>query len=43
MNSEKESKMLEQEIIVRLLFVAAILIARGAAFASTVYVLKEFL
>ena len=40
MNLEKESKMLEQGIIIWLLFAAAVLIVWGAAFASAVYVLK---
>lgn len=40
MNLEKESKMLEQGIIVWLLFAVAVLIVWGAAFAAAVYVLK---
>ena len=40
MNLEKESKMLEQGIIIWLLFAAAVLIVWGAAFAAVVYVLK---
>lgn len=40
MNLEKESKMLEQGIIIWLLFAAAVLIAWEAIFAAAVYVLK---
>ena len=40
MNLEKESKMLEQGIIIWLLFAAGVLIVWGAAFALSVYVLK---
>ncbi len=40
MNLEKESKMLEQGIIIWLLFAAAVLIVWGATFALAVYVLK---
>lgn len=40
MNLEKESKMLEQGIIIWLLFAVAVLIVWGAAFAATVYILK---
>ena len=43
MNLEKESKMLEQGILIWLLFAAAILIVWGAAFAATFYVLKDLL
>ena len=40
MNLEKESKMLEQGIIVRLLFATAVLVVWAASFASAFYVLK---
>ena len=40
MNLGKESKMLEQGIIIWLLFAAVILIVWGAAFAAAVYVLN---
>lgn len=40
MNLEKESKMLEQGIIVWLLAVAVVLIVWGAVFAAGVYILK---
>ena len=40
MNLDKESKVLEQGIIIWLLFAVVILIVWAAAFASAVYVLK---